>query len=1096
MNVQTFYPIFANGQVLTSDQLNDILDYLEPQDRAGRRLTGIGILCGFEPDWNAATSTLMLSAGMAVTSDGFLINDEAVMLGSCRPYSVPVPSGDEATVEDRQRARYSFLYSGNIQREALELLPIDFRLAEGEALPVPLTEAMVQNKTVLLFLERNLEALKNCNINDCSDRGSELILTLRRLLVSREVADKILEEEAAIAGKQVDRATHKRRQLALLDIEKIHPARFGIDTVGKLHQRTLDTVVPAFASIFRALRGAWEAYRPLLQGDYPAAAFPDGPVPNHFFLNAWAAYAESPAMAQYLHGLARDMVQSHNEFLACAARFEAECCPDARRFPLHVLAGDVTSRQRAFNGAPVNLAAYKAYDPAAIMGGVSPPGPPAPRRHHFIPSPAVADGGDRLDELRSLFARTILLAQSFFTRELVSADIRLTPSRDGAASFGSRAIPFYYRFQPGGDLIRNWSWAKARCETYGSIFSYQFSGPNGHPFLLRRDEEDFIRIEGVIGRALGSTMVELSRQRRELGLSFAIEPVWLAWDDEDLTSDARETAKWATRSLLLCRFNQIEIVFATLMDSLFEFAVWLVKALGKIDAVKTTRPRTPPPPPTAPPPVAEFPFLHLNALDFVRIQPEDRIGVKRFSSALRKDMRMSKLTPNELVGRVIGDEASIVRPTAQPRNVAEIFAHVSDERTGGELIDRLRAVVGRLDFQLEREEAIRIFYPSVALIARAQELMRATRGTSLADFDEDRFATVMRGFAAAYDAYASVADVDANRATQDIANTNTAIIANRGFVATMASQFASGSMSGRIDQQLSELFEDMAMPRYAQLHPGLEHKGGVGQGGTYVLVYASRANVERRMRKLLEAANMKLDARTESIGVSGLRIDRQSFEAIERSSRPSGDDVLEDFVIVADFCLPYLCCDGRCGELELERRYAGKPVTVATPPPPPAPPPEPPPPPPEPAPPPPPPEPTPPPPPPPRANGKLTVSITMRRFPANERMIALEARRARHIEAAGGGVARRGGGFADRFRAGAGAEVSDAIRALPGAEVSITNMQSGQTNSLHMREAERTFDLPAGSYLVFATHDGVSSSREQVELGSNESRTVTLTITR
>ncbi len=1095
MNVQTFYPIFANGQVLTSDQLNDILDYLEPQDRAGRRLTGIGILSGFEPDWNSATATLTLSAGMAVTSDGFLISDEAVILGSCRPYTLPVPTGDEATAEDRERARYPYLFSGNVQREAVELLPIDFRLAEGEAPPSQLSDAMVENKTVILFLERNLEALKNCNINDCSDRGSELILTLRRLLVSREVADKILAEEAAIAGRPTDRSTHGRRKLVPLDLEKIHPARFGIDTVGKLHQRTLDTVVPAFAAIFRSLRESWDAYRYILQQDFPAGAFPDGPVPNHYFLNAGAAYAETPAMAQYLQGLARDMVQSHNEFLAAAALFEAESSPDRRRFPLHVLGGDVVTRRRAFGGIPSNLAAYKDYDPSAIEGGNAPQGAPIPRRHHFTPSPALAGGGEKLEELRSLFARTILLGQSFATRNLVGAEIRMTPSRDGTACLGSRAIPFYYGFRPGGDLIRNWSWAKARSETYGSIFSYQFSELGSHPFLFRRDGEDFIRIEGTIGRSLGSTMLELVRQRRQLGVSFAIEPVWMAWDDEDISSDTREAAKWATRSLLLCRLNEIEIVFATIMDSLFEFAVWLVQVLGKVDPVKTARPAAAPA--GVPDMGLAIPLLH--AIDFARIQPAERILVKRFSSDLRQEMKMSKLSSAQLIGRIIGDER-IVRPPPQPKTVAEIYAHVADEATGGELIDRLRAAVIRIPLQIDHEEAIRIFYPSVALIARAQELMRATRGASLADFNEDRFATVMRGFAGAYDAYAAVAQTD-HKADKEIANTNMAIIANRGFVATMASQFASGSMSGRIDQQLGELFEDMAMPRYAQLHPGLEHKGGVNEGGTYVLVYASRADVEKRMRKLLENANMKLDARTESIGVRGLRIDRQSFDAIERSSRPSGDDVLEEFVVIADFCLPYLCCEGRCGEQELERRYSGRPVSGAAPPPPPAPPPELPEPPAEPAPPPPPPDVPPPPPPPPKANGRLTVAVRLRRIKVRDHVArgggGIDVRRAAGLERAAGVRIAGRGEFAMPFDRERGREfmVAEALGPLPGAQVTITNMENGQSSTQIIPESERTIELPAGNYLVSATRDNLSSDQQQVSLPSGEARTVELTIT-
>jgi hypothetical protein len=1032
MNVQTFYPVFANGQVLTSEQLNDIVDYLEPQDRLGRRLVGIGVACGFEPDWDAGTKTLMLSAGMAVTSEGYMVAEEAVVLNRCRPYTVPIPSGPEASAEERDRARYPFLFDGNSQRAALELLPIDFQPAEGEAQPEPLADDIVENKTVLLFLERNLEALKNCDINDCSDKGSEVSLILRRLLVARDVADKILAEEAAIAGQPVDRASHPRRRLAPFDLERIHPERFGTDTVGKLHQRTLDTVVPAFARLLPALREAWAAYRPLLQDQFPADAFPDGPVPDHHFLNAWAAYAEAPVLVQYLHDLAHDITQSHNEFLACAARFEAECCPDTGRFPLHVLAGDVVARSQAFAGAPRTLSEYKTYDPAAAQDGAGPEGAPAPRRHHFIPSPAVADGSQRLAELQSLFARTILLAQSFFTRDLLGAEIRVTPSRDGAAPLGARAIPFYYRFQPGGDLIRNWSWPKARSETYGSIFSYQFSDRRNHPFFQRRDAEDFIRIEGAVGRPLGSTIAELVRQRCELGLSFAIEPVWIGWGDDDPNANSRQVAKRAMRGLLLCRLNQIDIVFATLMDSLFEFAVWLVRVLGTVDAGKTTRPPTP----TAP--VHEIAQPVIRGVDMMLMQPEERTEVRMFSRAMRTELRRRDISANELVGRVIGDEAAVVRPAAQPKNVAEIFAHVSDERRGGELIDRLRDVIGNFDLPFDREDAIRVVYPSVALISRAQELMRVTRGVSLAEFDDDRFATVMRGFAAAYDAYAAVAETDATKAGKTIANTNLSIIANRGFVSTMAQQFASGSMSGQIDQQLDEMFEDMALPRYARLHPGLEHKAGVAAGGTYVLVYASRAELARRLRGLMAETSAQLEARAESIGVRGLRIDvRRVAEALEASSRPNGDDVLEEFVVVADFCLPYLCCEGRCGDQEVERRYSGRPVTPE----------------PTPTPPPPPPEPT-----PTRGEGKLTIRVMLERV-----------------------------GPLGRGRAGIG-------RPVPGAQVAITNLRTRQTQTETMAQPQKTFVLPSDRYVVVATFRGMNSEREQVELGAGESKAITLAI--
>ena len=108
MDIQTFYPVFENGQVLTSEHLNDIVDYLEPQDRLTRsRLIGIGVVCGFRPAWRASAQTLTLSHGAAVTSEGYLIAEDEVVLDRVRPYSVPVPAAPDATSEEKARAWYN-----------------------------------------------------------------------------------------------------------------------------------------------------------------------------------------------------------------------------------------------------------------------------------------------------------------------------------------------------------------------------------------------------------------------------------------------------------------------------------------------------------------------------------------------------------------------------------------------------------------------------------------------------------------------------------------------------------------------------------------------------------------------------------------------------------------------------------------------------------------------------------------------------------------------------------------------------------------------------------------------------------------------------
>lgn len=73
--------------------------------------------------------------------------------------------------------------------------------------------------------------------------------------------------------------------------------------------------------------------------------------------------------------------------------------------------------------------------------------------------------------------------------------------------------------------------------------------------------------------------------------------------------------------------------------------------------------------------------------------------------------------------------------------------------------------------------------------------------------------------------------------------------------------------------------------------------------------------------------------------------------------------------------------------------------------------------------------------------------------------------------------------------------ISEALGPLPGAQVTITNMENGQSSTQVIPESERTMELPSGNYLVSAMLNGVSSDQQQVSLPSGEARTIELTIT-
>ena len=84
------YPVFERNQVLTSTQLNNLVNYLDQQNRLTRaKLIGMGVVCGLEISYDASDDEITISKGTGITSEGYLIN-----LGECvtvkyRPYILP-----------------------------------------------------------------------------------------------------------------------------------------------------------------------------------------------------------------------------------------------------------------------------------------------------------------------------------------------------------------------------------------------------------------------------------------------------------------------------------------------------------------------------------------------------------------------------------------------------------------------------------------------------------------------------------------------------------------------------------------------------------------------------------------------------------------------------------------------------------------------------------------------------------------------------------------------------------------------------------------------------------------------------------------------
>jgi Carboxypeptidase regulatory-like domain len=902
MTIQTLYPVFESGQVLTEAALNTIIAYLEPQDRVSRsRLTGIGICCGFVPELREGGRAVVLSKGVAVTSEGYLIAQGEMRYLRRRPYRAPVPNGN-ATAEEMARARYPFLFDGGVQREAWEMLEPGAEEVPGGPPSVALDADFLNDQVVMLYLEERRDALKNCDVNDCSDKGAQLQLTLRPLLISRAMADMILAQEAALVpGQPVDRSAHPRLGLARLEVPRLLPHSIRPLTYPALFARQMELSLRGLIDANRRIGDAQRAYAAQLAPDFE----PAGPRPHHL-LPLPGHWAMMPVLAQsLLHGI-QDLSLALDEALTSGAVLDSECLPDERRFPRHVLAGRVLPPDPPFADAPTDFAALAGFDPATIRQGPRAGMPPASHRHHFVPAPHL----DPLaaQRFRTHWHRLQLMAQGYHASDLVGGDIRISPSRDGAAALGDRAIPAHYRVDAASALVANWNFDRRRNPSEPGPTGYRLiPGAAGeHPLLRRDDAVDFIRVEGVVGQALGDAWATILRQKRALGLGFAVQPVLMTLGDEvDEAEIAR--ARPVFSQVLACRAKDLTSQLKVAASGLRPFLLWLMRSLAEADAGRSVRQ-----PGLAVPPVQP------EGLGFavLALTPDVRASIGRMSEGLGRGLAPVPDGQDRGVTRRVLEAAEIrIEPAAG--SVLTLSEALQAQGPGIDTLEGLARIgraegLGRVEADLRAQAAL----PGVSLLQRSEavlDLLERLEIASLFEADLDRRISALLQ---AYDSYADRAETDPERAGPTTARINREIIASKSTLAALAAPLAGTALATEARQRLGAAFDDMVLPRFAARYPALEHKGGTPFAGTFVLLVCSRRMVEPMLQAALGGLGRDFATVWRRLfGSAPPAPDLASaLQAIRRASRPTVDSALNDYVVMADLCLPTQCCDALCAE--------------------------------------------------------------------------------------------------------------------------------------------------------------------------------------
>lgn len=492
------YPVFEANQVLTNRHLNDLFEFLDEQNRLTRtNLIGIGIVCGLEFTVAADAMSITITKGCGVTSEGYLAvipddptttSPDSIVLESWKVYHSPVDV-----------AYPPFNKADGSQYDLWELFP------DGEPDSNPLTASFLQDKVLLLFVECNRENLKTCSPNSCDDKGQEVTVTLRKLLIFRRDLDEIIDKvKNGAANPGIGLSA--RLGLPDLRIRRFDVENTGVNTAAEimLAYRSIllepqsDGAKSLFQSVGMALSKAYSAFGPLVKNDEATDPFADHLAAIRSAFDT-SFYSNQVIFTQYYYDFVADLIAAYDEFRQKGLKLMALCCPSSDLFPRHLMLGELQGVGR------------KRY------------------RHYFQASSAQLQQAALAAEVRQLFRRLVAMVRnfslpSFPIRRAPLTNVRITPSKLGPFYLSDKAIPFYFKVNDGSPaLFEQWDFEKTSTDRAAQNLSYhadQYPSPEftRNPLNYDFEPNNFLRIEGGVGLPWRDVVKDLLEKIRRFRL--------------------------------------------------------------------------------------------------------------------------------------------------------------------------------------------------------------------------------------------------------------------------------------------------------------------------------------------------------------------------------------------------------------------------------------------------------------------------------------------------------------------------------------------------------------------------------------------------
>jgi hypothetical protein len=481
---------FEDNQVLTSGQLNQVVDYFDRQTRLSRtRLMGTGIVCGLQVRLDN-NGHVRLSKGTAITTDGDLLHiDDDLVLTQFVKF-------------DDTKAAYPPFWKGNpaAQMDLFRLYTAKAQASQIEGLKDLDDLGMDMNDmAVMLYLNSYLEPPEECTEVGCENRGPRQRQGLTILLVRKDDVDDF----ASAAGSQ------------LLDLPDLEVARVDLSPKAANPIDTRKDLLVRFHNAIKATSGKFIETMVTACGDAQANKWLFDLVQKAYNKRNPAArwkeqlssilnVNENQVGVQYVHAFLQDLAMAYEEFRDCIQDLYVDCCPVPGQYAKHVMVQEVVKQPDPFGRSDY--------------------------RYYFCENPILSKEDRRYQKAMFLHRRMDQMIQNFNlpTQSRSANEVRITPDEGYHVALGNRPIPFYYKNNR--TLIEHWNYAATRKGRSNTVMGYHQHGKavaapsSRHPFSFAHNA-DFYRVEGHMGLPLEDAEQRLEQLRQTHNLGFKIESV-------------------------------------------------------------------------------------------------------------------------------------------------------------------------------------------------------------------------------------------------------------------------------------------------------------------------------------------------------------------------------------------------------------------------------------------------------------------------------------------------------------------------------------------------------------------------------------------